>query len=38
MYIDIQNAGKKFVQNGEEFTALENVTLSIEKGEFICLL
>ena len=38
MYIDIQNAGKKFVQNGKEFTALENVTLSIEKGEFICLL
>ncbi|MDE5765369.1 MAG: ABC transporter ATP-binding protein, partial [Ruminococcus sp.] len=38
MYIEIQNAGKKFVQNGKEFTALENVSLSIEKGEFICLL
>ena len=38
MYIEIQNAGKKFIQNGKEFTALENVSLSIEKGEFICLL
>lgn len=38
MYIEIQNAGKKFIQNGTEFTALENVSLSIEKGEFICLL
>ena len=38
MYIEIQNASKKFIQNGTEFTALENVSLSIEKGEFICLL
>lgn len=38
MQIEIKDAGKTFTQNGEEFTALENVNLSIEKGEFICLL
>ncbi|MCH5184585.1 MAG: ABC transporter ATP-binding protein [Oscillospiraceae bacterium] len=38
MYIEIQNAGKRFLQNGKEFTAFENVSLSIDKGEFICLL
>lgn len=38
MYIDIRNAYKKFIQNGKEFTAFEDVSLSIEKGEFICLL
>lgn len=38
MYIDIKNATKTFQQNGTTFTALDNVNLSIEKGEFICLL
>lgn len=38
MYIEIEHAGKTFVQNGKEFTAFEDVSLSIEKGEFICLL
>lgn len=38
MYIEIENAGKIFKQNGKDFRALENVSLSIEKGEFICLL
>lgn len=38
MYIEIQNATKTFLQDGKEFTAFRNVTLSIEKGEFICLL
>ncbi|MBD5143170.1 MAG: ABC transporter ATP-binding protein [Ruminococcus sp.] len=38
MYIEIQNACKTFLQNNEKFTAFENVSLSIEKGEFICLL
>lgn len=38
MQIEIRNAGKSFIQNGKEFTALENVNLDIEKGEFICLL
>ena len=37
-HIVIENAGKTFVQGGKEFTALENVNLEIEKGEFICLL
>ena len=38
MYIEIQNASKSFVQKGKEFTAFEDVSLSIDKGEFICLL
>ena len=38
MYIEVQNVNKKFLQNGKEFTALDNISLSIEKGEFICLL
>lgn len=38
MYIEIKNAGKSFLQKGEKFTAFDNVSLSIEKGEFICLL
>ncbi len=38
MYIEVQNVNKKFLQNGKEFTALDDVSLSIEKGEFICLL
>lgn len=38
MYIDIKNASKTFTQKGKQFTALDNVSLSIEKGEFICLL
>ena len=37
-YIHIENAGKTFVENGIEFTALSEVNLDIEKGEFICLL
>ncbi|MDE6666624.1 MAG: ABC transporter ATP-binding protein, partial [Ruminococcus sp.] len=38
MYIEIENVGKTFLQNGKEFTAFKDVSLSIEKGEFICLL
>lgn len=38
MYIEIKNASKTFIQKGKQFTALDNVSLSIEKGEFICLL
>lgn len=37
-YIHIENAGKTFEENGIEFTALSEVNLDIEKGEFICLL
>lgn len=38
MYIEIQNASKSFVQKGKEFTAFEDVSLSINEGEFICML
>ena len=38
MYIEVKDACKNFVQNGKEFTALDHVSLEIEKGEFICLL
>lgn len=38
MYIEVQNACKKYIQDGVEFTALDNVSLDIDKGEFICLL
>ena len=38
MYIEVKNASKKFTQNGKELIALDNVSLDIEKGEFICLL
>lgn len=37
-YIEIKNACKKYVQNGTETTVLDDVSLDIEKGEFICLL
>lgn len=37
-YIHIENAGKTFTENSQEFTALSDVNLDIEKGEFICLL
>lgn len=38
MFIEIKDASKTFEQNGKTFTALEGVNLSIERGEFICLL
>ena len=38
MYIEVKDACKHFKQDGKEFTALDNVSLDIEKGEFICLL
>lgn len=38
MYIEIKEAGKTFIQNGNVFCALDKVSLSIEKGEFVCLL
>jgi NitT/TauT family transport system ATP-binding protein len=38
MYIEIKDACKNYVQDGKEFTALDHVSLEIEKGEFICLL
>ncbi|MBP1534128.1 MAG: ABC transporter ATP-binding protein [Ruminococcus sp.] len=38
MYIEVKDACKKYVQDGKEFNALDNVSLDIDKGEFICLL
>lgn len=38
MYINIENAEKTFLQNGKNFTAFTDVSLSIDKGEFVCLL
>ncbi len=38
MYIEIKDVSKSFMQKGKRFTALDHVSLSIEKGEFICLL
>ena len=38
MYIEVKDACKDFVQDGKRFTALDHVSLDIEKGEFICLL
>lgn len=37
-YIEVKNACKKYAQNDGEITVLDNVSLDIEKGEFICLL
>lgn len=37
-YIEIKNVTKKYLHKGKEFTALNNVSLNIAKGEFICLL
>lgn len=38
MYIEIKNISVEFQQNKQKFAALENVSLSISEGEFICLL
>jgi len=38
MYIEVNEACKHFKQDDREFTALDHVSLGIEKGEFICLL
>lgn len=36
--IVIRNATKTFRRNGRDFAAFENVSLTVERGEFICLL
>lgn len=38
MYIEVEHAHKRYEQGSEGFTALRDVSLSIEKGEFICFL
>lgn len=37
-YIEVKDACKTYKQDGTENTVLDNVSLDIEKGEFICLL
>ena len=36
--IEVNEVSKKYIQEESEFRALEHVSLSVEKGEFICLL
>ena len=38
MQIEVKDACKRFKLGGKEFVALDRVTLSVERGEFICLL
>jgi NitT/TauT family transport system ATP-binding protein len=38
MYIEINNVSKTYSASGSNFVALKNVSLSINRGEFICLL
>lgn len=37
-YIEVRNAYKKYTQDDGEITVLNDVSIDIEKGEFICLL
>ena len=38
MYIDIKNVSIEFQQHKQKFAALNDISLSISEGEFICLL
>lgn len=38
MFIEVKDVSVTYKQKGEDFQALQNVSLDIEKGEFICLL
>ena len=38
MQIEVKDACKRFKLGGKEFVALDRVTLSVERGEFVCLL
>lgn len=38
MYIRVEDVSVNYQQGGSTFEALKNVSLSIERGEFICLL
>lgn len=38
MQIEVENLSITFTQDQSEMTALKDVSLGIEKGEFICLL
>ena len=38
MQIEVKDLSITFEQNEKEMTALQNVSIGIEKGEFVCLL
>lgn len=38
MYIEVENLSKTFTQKNRTLKVLDNISLSIEKGEFVCLL
>ena len=38
MYIEVKNASKRYKVGGKDVVVLDNVSLDIEKGEFVCLL
>ena len=38
MYIEVKNASKRYKVRGKDVVVLDNVSLDIEKGEFVCLL
>lgn len=38
MYIEVKDVSVSFSQAGKNFQALEDVSLSVQRGEFICLL
>lgn len=38
MFIKVNDASKIYKNNNKEFKSLDNINLTIEKGEFICLL
>lgn len=38
MYLDVENVTISFQENNKEHKILENVSLHVDKGEFICLL
>jgi NitT/TauT family transport system ATP-binding protein len=38
MYIDVKHVSKVYRQNGMDYCALNDISLQIEQGEFICLI
>ncbi len=36
--INLENVGKRFTQKGEEKTILENISLNVNNGEFLCIV
>lgn len=38
MYIEVENLSKTFIHKNQPLKAIDNISLSVEKGEFLCLL